>query len=201
LAEVRVLHYCGYIELLRPADTNVPLPFRGYVSPTGIEPTPPKSCVWAFFEVKRDGRYLPTLVVISETRSGYRADIYSDAEKIFGHRQDEPVDYRPEGLEDRVREMEGYLDLAAGSRVLKEALGSLREGRRKTTFRDVISLPLPFSPIYLQRFVASYTLYGIEWTDRVPREVRKLMEKGRSRNVRHSPDWKPITVPADLVEK
>ncbi len=196
----RVLHYCGYIELLRPADTNVPLPFKGYVSPAGIEPDPPESCVWAIFEIKKGSEYTPTLVVISRTKGGYRADIYSDPERIFGHRQGRSVDSSPSGIDIRVKEMENYLSLAAGSRVLKEALKALKDGKSETSFQKVVPLALPFAPTLPQRFVALYRLYDIRWADELPKEVRELVDKGRSKNVRHSKDWNPISVPADLVE-
>ncbi|MDQ7038754.1 MAG: hypothetical protein Q9N26_06100, partial [Aquificota bacterium] len=102
--EVSVLHYCGRIEVLRPADTNVPLPVRGFVSPRGVDPSPPKSCVWVVFGEKEGSEYIPVLVVVVSGK-GYRVRIYSDQERIL----------TAGGL--GVEEAETFLNLTAGGRV------------------------------------------------------------------------------------
>ena len=182
--DVGVFRYCGRIEILRPADTNAPLPVRGFVSPEGIEPGPPKTCVWAVFERKEGSEYIPVLVVVVESKKGYRTTIYSDQKRIL-----------VTGRLSR-EEAEAFLNLIAGREVLETALRSFKEGRRKVTFREVISLTFPIRA----RFVAGYTLHDIDWSGRVPEHVISFVERGKGTDLRHSPSWRPVRISSELVD-
>jgi hypothetical protein len=197
--------YCGHIEVLGfTGDGPMMMPpmmmaIRGYVSPTGIDPQPPKSCVWVFLNRESISAYVPTIVVWSDTYMGYHADIYSDPEYIFGHRQNQPSDYSPHGIMERNKEMENYLNNAAGERVLAEILKAIREGKKETRFEDVIDVPIATTPGLIPKIRVMYYLYDIETDPVVPPQIRRLMEKARSKRIPHTPDWKPITVPKHLL--
>ncbi len=197
---VKSFKYCGHIEVLG-FEGGVPLPVvvKGYVSPTGIDPRPPKTCTWVFLETRRGDLYLPTIVVWSDTYAGYHADIYSDPNYIFGHRQRQPSDYSPSGLVQRNREMENYLGNAAGSRVLEEVLKAMKSGKDKATFEATIEVPVAMTPGVIPRVRVRYHLYDFEVDPSPPSYVKDLMDKGRSKRIPHTEGWEPITVPADLV--
>lgn len=148
--------YCGTIQVVGDPQTaeGVALPIvgqlfpllrGGYVGPVGITPIPPRSCAWVVLGEVRGDRYLPTIVVWSDvpTPISYHADIYSDPRGIFGHRQEQPSDYNPAGLAERTREMEKYLDAAAGEPVLLAVLDALRAGRTTATLERDLPVPLP----------------------------------------------------------
>jgi len=195
--------YCGHIEVLG-FEGGMPIPMmpvvmKGYVSPTGIDPQPPKSCAWVFLETRRGEVYVPTIVVWSDTYTGYHADIYSDPSYIFGHRQEQPSDYSPSGLEQRNREMENYLSNAAGSRVLLEAVKAIKSGSSETSFEDLIEVPIATTPGVIPRVRVRYYLYDFELNPSIPPEVQRLINEGRTKRIPHTPAWKPITLPANLV--
>ncbi len=202
---IKSFKYCGHIEVLG-FERNAQMPFpimpmniRGYVSPTGIDPMPPKTCVWVFLETIQGDVYVPTMVVWSDTYVGYHADIYSDSNYIFGHRQTQPSDFSPAGLEQRNREMENYLSNAAGSRILLEVLKAIRSGKPETSFEALIEVPIATTPGVIPRVRVKYYLYEFEVEPAVPPYVQRLIEEGRSKRIPHTPTWKPITVPVYLV--
>ncbi|WP_457601541.1 hypothetical protein, partial [Hydrogenivirga sp.] len=81
---IKGFKYCGHIEILSLEGGMPMLPpmmamgIRGYVSPAGVDPQPPRSCAWVFLETKSGEFYTPTIVVWSDTYANYHADIYSD---------------------------------------------------------------------------------------------------------------------------
>jgi len=202
---IKSFKYCGHIEVLSVEGGMPMMPpmmamgFKGYVSPTGVDPQPPKTCVWAFLETRRGDAYTPTLVVWSDTYAGYHADIYSDPLYIFGHRQEQPSDYSPSGLEQRNREMENYLNNAAGSRVLAEVLKAIKSGRSETSYEDTIEVPIALTAGVVPKVRARYYLYDFEIDPVPPPYIQKLISEGRTKRIHHTPAWKPITVPAELV--
>ncbi|WP_147425014.1 hypothetical protein [Hydrogenivirga caldilitoris] len=199
--------YCGHIEVLGLEGGMPMIPpmmamgVKGYVSPTGVDPQPPKTCVWVFLETKSEDTYIPTIVVWSDTYRGYHADIYSDPYYIFGHRQEQPSDYSPSGLEERNREMENYLNNAAGSRVLVEVLKALGEGKAETSYEDSIEVPIAMTPGVIPRVKVLYYLYDFEPNPAVPVHIHNLINEGRLKRIPHTPYWQPITVPQSLVER
>jgi len=202
------IKYCGHL-LITGIDNPQPHMYPPfvmgalvglYISPTGMEPMPPKTCVWVFFDTKRGDKYIPTIVVWSDTQSGYHADIYSDPAFIFGHRQNEPSDYEPHGIPVRNKEMENYLNAAAGSHVLERVLKALKRGDKEVSFDWVIDAPIPTSPGVIPRLRVKYYLYDISRDPNVPLFVRTLMERGKNKRIPHTPTWVPIRVPATLVE-
>ncbi|EDP76395.1 hypothetical protein [Hydrogenivirga sp. 128-5-R1-1] len=202
---IKSFKYCGHIEVLG-FEGNMPMPIpmmpmgiKGYVSPTGIDPQPPKTCTWVFLETRRGDLYVPTIVVWSDTYAGYHADIYSDPSYIFGYRQRQPSDFSPAGLEQRNREMENYLSNAAGSRVLLEVLKAIKSGRPETGFEALIEVPIATTLGVVPRVRVRYYLYDFEVNPVVPPNVQRLIEEGRSKRIPHTPLWEPVTVPADLV--
>jgi len=203
-SDIRVFKYCGHIEILGLEQGQMPfmLPvnIQGYVSPTGIDPQPPKSCAWVFLDRERGDVFIPTIVVWSDTFSGYHADIYSDKDYIFGHRQNQPSDYSPNGLLERNKEMENYLKNAAGERVLREVLRAIREGKGEATYEDVLDIPIPATPGFVPKVRVKYYLYDFEVNPEIPDYVKKLMEEGKNKKIPHTPDWKPITVPKELIK-
>jgi len=174
---------------------------RGYVSPTGVDPQPPKSCAWVFLETKSGEFYIPTIVVWSDTYANYHADIYSDPYYIFGHRQEQPSDYSPSGLEQRNKEMENYLNNAAGSRVLEEALRAIKSRKSETEFEAVIEVPIALTPGVIPKVRVRYYLYDFELNPVVPPHIQRLIQEGRSRRITHTPSWEPIKIPSYLVER
>ncbi len=200
---IKSFKYCGHIEVLG-FEGGMPIPMmpmsmRGYVSPTGIDPQPPRSCAWVFLETRRGEVYIPTIVVWSDTYVGYHADIYSDPNYIFGHRQGQPSDYSPSGLEQRNREMENYLSNAAGSRVLLEAVKAIKSGRSETSFEGLIEVPIAMTPGVIPKVRVRYYLYDFEVNPSIPPNVQRLINEGRMKRIPHTPAWKPITLPSDLV--
>ncbi len=197
--------YCGHIEVLgmeggMPMMPPMMMNMRGYVSPTGIDPQPPRTCVWVFFEVRSGDAYVPTIVVWSDTYTGYHADIYSDPNYIFGHRGKQPSDYSLSGLEARNREMENYLSNASGSRVIEEALRAYRGGKRETTFETVIDVPIPMSPDLIPKLRVKYYLYDFQPNPIPPPEVTELMRTGKAKRIPHTASWTPVRVSASLVD-
>ena len=200
---IRSFKYCGHIEVLG-FEGGVPFPMmpmgmKGYVSPTGIDPMPPKTCVWVLLETRQGSSYTPTIVVWSDTYAGYHADIYSDPNYIFGHRRNQPSDFSPAGLEQRNKEMENYLSNAAGSRVLLEVLKAIRSGKKETSFEALIEVPIATTPGVIPKVRVRYYLYDFEVNPSIPPNIQKLIREGRSKKIPHTPSWDPITVPADLV--
>ncbi len=200
---IKSFKYCGHIEVLG-FEGGMPIPMmpmgmRGYVSPTGIDPQPPRSCAWVFLETRRGEVYIPTIVVWSDTYVGYHADIYSDPNYIFGHRQGQPSDYSPSGLEQRNREMENYLSNAAGSKVLLEAVKAIKSGRSETSFEGLIEVPIAMTPGVIPKVRVRYYLYDFEVNPSIPPNVQRLINEGRMKRIPHTPAWKPITLPSDLV--
>lgn len=192
--------YCGTLQVREGASVPllpVPIPPGSYVGPTGLTAAAPRTCVYVVLGEPRDGRHTPTIVVWSDVPSPrYHADIYSDAHGIFGHRQQEPS-----GPDERVREMERYLDAAAGEPVLRAVLASLREGRSTATLDRDLDVPIPMAGGLSVRLPVRYTLTEIQADPTFPEHVRRLLEAGRARRHPHSPDWKPITVPEEYVPR
>ncbi len=200
--------YCGTLRvtggLQTPEGTVMPampmMPFiGGYVGPLGITPMPPRTCVYVTPGPVRDGRHVPAIVVWSDMGAPmpYHADIYSDAGGIFGHRREQPSDFEPAGLMARTREMEAFLDAAAGGPVLLAVLDALRQGQDKTSLdRDLIPLFLSGAAGQEVTLSGHYEITEIRADARFPAQVGKLMGEGRKRRHPHSPQWKPITIPA-----
>ncbi len=201
--------YCGTIQLTGgtngPGGTAMPampapMPmFGSYVGPTGLSPMPPRTCAYVILGEPKDGRHTPAIVVWSDVPlpvMAYHADIYSDAEGIFGHRQNQPSDYEPSGLAARNREMEAYLDAAAGEPVLKAALEALREGRTTAEFERMLPVPVPMEGGRTFTMPVRYRLTEIRADADFPPEIERLIALGRERRKPHSPDWKPITIPS-----
>jgi len=203
---LKSLKYCGHIEITG-VEGNIPIMMPmammvvgNYVSPTGIDPKPPKSCAWVFFDTSKGNFYLPSIVVWSDTFTGYHADIYSDPQFIFGHRREQPSDYESSGIMSRNKEMENYLNNAAGSKVIAHALRALRRGKRETTFENIIDVPIPMTSGLVPRLRVRYYLYEIEANPPVPQNVERLIELGRSKRIPHTSSWIPISVPAELLD-
>ncbi len=198
--------YCGHIEILGFAGQGpimmppIMMTMRGYVSPTGIDPQPPKSCAWVFLETKKRNVYLPTIVVWSDTYSGYHADIYSDTSYIFGHRNQQPSDFEPTRIMSRNREMENYLRNAAGERVLAEVLKAIKAGKPETSFEDMIDIPIATTPGIIPRIKVRYYLYEFGVNPEVPLHIQNLINTGRNKAIPHTPSWVPISISANLVE-
>jgi len=200
--------YCATLRvtggLQTPEGTVMPMmPFMGgYVGPLGIAPVPPRTCVHVILGPPRDGRHVPAIVVWSDMTlpMSYHADIYSDAEGIFGHRQQQPSDFEPANIMARTREMEAFLDAAAGEPVLLAVLDALRQGQDKTSLdRDLIPVFLAGAPGEAITLSGYYEITGIRADADFPAQVEKLIREGRKRRHPHSPQWEPITVPASKV--
>jgi len=203
--------YCGTIQLTggmngpwgtaMPAMPAAPPFLGGYVGPTGITPMPPRSCAYVILGERKDGHHTPAIVVWSDVPppAAYHADIYSDAEGIFGHRQNQPSDYEPSGLAARNREMEAYLDAAAGEPVLKAALEALREGRTTAELERTLPVPAPLMGGAAFTMPVRYRLTEIRADAAFPPEVERLIALGRERRKPHSSDWRPIRVPASWL--
>jgi hypothetical protein len=191
--------YCGTMQVREGASVPlipVRIPPGSYVGPTGVTTAPPRTCVYVILGEPRGGRYHPTLVVWSDVPSpAYHADIYSDPEGIFGHRQQEPS-----GQDlPRIREMESYLDAAAGVPVLLAVLDSLRKGRSTATLDRVVKVPVPAGGGMGFELPVRYQLTEIRANPTFPPHVLRLMEQGRARRAPHSPEWQPITIPVERV--
>ena len=200
---VKSFKYCGHIEVLGfeggAPFPMMPMGMKGYVSPTGIDPMPPKTCVWVLLDTKRGDYDSPTIVVWSDTYAGYHADIYSDPDYIFGHRQNQPSDFSPAGLEQRNKEMENYLSNAAGSRVLLEVLNAIKAGKQETSFEALIEVPIATTPGIIPKVRVRYYLSQFDVNPPIPPNIQKLIDEGKSKKIPHTPAWKPITVPTSLV--
>ncbi len=204
--------YCGTLQVtggLRteqgPAMPMLPMMgfVGGYVGALGVTPLPPRTCVYVTLGKARGGRHLPAIAVWSDMPPpvSYHADIYSDPEGIFGHRQRQPSDYEPSGIMNRTREMERYLDAAAGEPVLLAVLDALRQGRERTSLDREIVLPTYGNAGPRLTVPVRYELTEIRADARFPEEIRRLIALGRERRHPHSPDWRPIAVPADKVPR
>jgi len=202
--------YCGVLRVTggpqtpqAPAMPMMPMMgfVGGYVGPLGVTPIPPRTCVYVILGEAKDGRHTPTIVVWSDMPPpvAYHADIYSDPEGILGHRQSQPSDSTPEGLMARTREMEAYLDAAAGEPVLRAVLDALREGREATLLDRDLPVPLPAAGGTAITVPVRYELTEIRGDAAFPPEIERLIALGRERRHPHSPEWKPVAIAAERV--
>ena len=203
--------FCGTIRVTgEPEGLVLPVPFitlpplRGmYVGPTGFTVQAPKSCAYVIPGPAQRGRHEPTIVVWSDVSvpRPYHADIYSDPEGIFGHRQAEPSDASPSGLMERTREMEAYLDAAAGTPVLEAVLKAIRAGRTTARLDRRLAVPLPMAAGMTVTTPVRYELGEFRVNAPFPDRIERLIRLGRERRHPHSPEWVPITIPAELLKR
>lgn len=192
--------YCGDLQL---AETPpMPMPMASgplYVGPLGITPIPPRSCTYVLLGKPHDGRYTPTLVVWSDVPPplAYHADIYSDAERIWGHRQGTPSAGDPA----RNREMETYLDAAAGAPVLETVLDAIAAGRQTATLERELLVAMPFGGGQAMPMKVRYRLFEFRTGGDFPPPVRKLIAEARRQQSPHTPQWQPVTLPAERVPR
>ncbi|WP_123399602.1 hypothetical protein [Inmirania thermothiophila] len=201
--------YCGHLlvtgGLETPQGTAMPaapvMPFvGGYLGPLGLTPVAPRTCVYVRLGPVRDGRYLPTIVVWSDLQMpvAYHADIYSDAEGIFGHRPAAPYGGAGAGTPS-ARELEAALEAAAGEPVLLAVLDALGQGERQLRLdRDLIPVLVPGTAQGLT-LSGRYEITEIRADPRFPAEVLELLRDGQARRTPHSPGWRAIAIPADKV--
>ena len=192
--------YCG--ELLLVEEMPMPMPMAPgplYLGPLGITPMAPRSCTYVLLGQPQDGRYWPTLVVWSDVPPPmtYHADIYSDRERIWGHRQHTPSAGDPA----RNREMEAYLDAAAGTPVLEAVLAAMAAGHQETTLEREVPVPMPFGGGPAMPMKVRYRLFEFQRDGRLPTAVRQLIEEARQQRSPHTPHWQPITLPAARVPR
>ncbi len=211
-AALEQFSYCGSIEVTGPPRGGIvnliPVSQRRmvigmYVGPTGIVPEKPASCAYVKLGKPAGGVYHPRIVVWSDVPGArpYHADIYSDPKGIWGHRQKEPSDASPAGLMARNREMEAYLDNAAGTPVLAAALKAIARGRKTTRFKRTLKAALPFAGGMTVTVPTRYRLHDFTADKPFPPRIERLFRKGERRRKPHSPDWRPITVRAALVPR
>ena len=164
---------------------------------------PPHSCAYVILGQPKGGEYVPTIVVWSDMLppASYHADIYSDAEGIFGHRQSEPSDSATEETQQaRAQEMEMFLDAAAGVEVLREVLKAISQGRDKTTFkREKIPLLEVYPFLYASGGV--YEIYDIRVDQPFPEKIQKLIKTAQARKHAHTQNWKPIRISVKEVSQ
>ncbi len=196
--------YCVTIQITGgPATGNTRLPrmmppVTGlYVSPTGVSPVAPHTCVYVRLGKPKRGYYMPTIVVWSDVPPpiSYHANIYSDPEGIFGFRQQQPSDFTPTGIRERNREMEAYLEAAAGEPVLRVVLRALREGKEMAGFARTLPVPVPGGGGMTVAMPVHYRLSVIRAGIDFPPKIQRLIELGRKRRTPHSPHWHPIRIP------
>lgn len=204
--------YCGTLQIAGlPKAEQAPAPVQNflllfpveglYVGPTGTTPMAPRTCVHVILGEPRGGHYVPEILVWSDVPPpiAYHADIYSSAEGIFGHREEEPSDYTPKGLEERTREMEAYLEAAAGEPVLRAVLEALRAGRDWAELERELPVPLPEGAGMTVTMPVRYRLDEIRVPETLPDDIERLRRLGRERRHPHSPDWRPIRIPVEAV--
>ncbi len=216
---LKIFHYCGHIEVLSPNPMIPPGRVVGYVSVRGVEPSPPKTCVWVLFENIKGKDYLPTIVVESSSVDGYKVDLFSDSEFIYGYKGGKSLDFNRRGLKDRIVDMEIFLKNCAGTKVILKALRAYVEGKDEVEFRDFIEVVLPPSPAtlpftfsyesrhyiiptnILPKLGVRYFLYNFSFEENIPSHLRKLVKEGREKALRHSFRFKPVKIPVSAVVK
>ena len=192
--------YCGEIRIQSPAGggammmPGMPAGMMPatWISAVGPAPTPPHSCAYVRLGKAEKGKYTPTIVIWSDGDMPvpHHADIYSDAHGIWGHRQS-AVPGMASGVPDDpavVRDMEAFLQAAAGPAVLKRVLEALRNGRDHIEFdgRDSAG-PGGGAPVGLH-----YSLKRIRANPAFPSQVKELMRKARQHLRPHGSQWKVI---------
>lgn len=190
--------YCGELQLAEtPA---MPMPMASgplYVGPLGVTPFPPRSCAYVRLGKPVDGHYTPAIVVWSDVPPPmpYHADIYSDAQRIWGHRQGQPSAGDPA----RNREMEVYLDAAAGTPVLEAVLDALGQGRDTAELERALPVAMPFAGGESLRLKVHYRLFDIRRDAPFPAEVQQLIREARRQHSPHTPQWQAIRIPVRRV--
>jgi hypothetical protein len=191
--------YCGEIRIELPlpmAGAGMPQTWLGAMGPT---PAPPRSCAYVRLGQAKDGQYRPMIVVWSDGDfpMPYHADIYSDQKGIWGRRNAGMPGMEGAAPDDpaAIRDMELFLDAAAGSPVLQTVLRALRAGRHEASLDRRVHIG-DGAPV-----AAHYRLFDFRANARFPERVERLIHEARAHRHPHDRSWKGIVVPASPAHR